>query len=220
MVAPGEGRLSRIGGCRELTDTGMSARTHFTRMSAKIVEQTYLKDIFIAVISLFALCKITFDHGVDEVQVLSWTHSSFGLQRRCSRVTTLSGMNLQASNVTVKGRLINIKGTWNILSYLVDSTLSFFMTCCFLCKSSSSFLIPRAGNLCFSSANSSLLSHTWTTLNCWTFSSFRPWCTTSVLASSNDCASSDCRHRSLSEDIACDARIFRMDLISQRWKQM
>ena len=80
-------------------------------MSAKMVEQTYLKDIFIAVIPLFASCKIAFDRSVDEVQVLSQTNSSFGLQRRCSRVTTLSGTNFQASNATVKGRLINIKGT-------------------------------------------------------------------------------------------------------------
>lgn len=111
MVAPKEGRLSKIGGCRELTDAGTSSGTRFARMSAKKVEQTYFENIFVAVIPFFAPCKIAFDRSVDEVQTLSRTDSSFGLQRRCTRVTVLSVTELQAGNAAVKGRLINIKGT-------------------------------------------------------------------------------------------------------------
>ena len=103
-------------------------------------------------------------------------------------------------------------------SYLVDSTLGFFTTRSFSYNSSSSSLVPRAGNLRFSSANSSLFSQTCTT--CCTFSFFRFSRATSVLASSNDCASSDCKRKSLSEDVACDARVFRTDLISRRRKHM
>ena len=107
-------------------------------------------------------------------------------------------------------RSINIKGTRNTPSYLVNSTLSFFMTRSFSNNSSSSSSVPRAANLRFRSANPSLFSQTCTT--CCMFSFLRFSRARSILASSNDCASSDCKRysNSLSEDVVCEFRCSRL----------
>ena len=164
-------------------------------------------------IPFFAPRLIAFDRGI----------KSFSLEGRCTRVAALSGADLQASDAMAgRERSINIKGTRNTPSYLVNSTLSFFTTRSFSNNSSSSSSVPRAGNLCFSSANSSLFSQTCTTCCTFSFLSFSH--ARSILASSNDCASSDCKRysNSLSEDVVCDsdAHVFRTDLISQRRKHM
>ena len=113
-----------------------------------------------------------------------------------------------------------VENVWGIPCTHADaeSVLGLFSRCSLSCNRFLSSLIPRLGNLHLSSTRLSRFSHTfcdWWAPSRLSISRFKTF-----FASSSDERSSDCRRRSLSEEVTWDARVLRTTLISRRQKHI